>query len=142
MTVRFFEQDVASGLKERRRLSAFIQSQVTAATTFRKVDLSYVFCTDAYLLTLNQQYLAHDTLTDIITFDLSENEKALSGEIYISTESVAENAKKFKVDYLTELHRVIFHGALHLCGYGDKTKKEKEVMRGMEEEWLGEWGCR
>lgn len=101
------------------------------------LSLNYVFCSDRYLLGINQEYLNHDTLTDIITFDYSEGRKALDGEIYISVPRVRENARVLGVDFETELHRVIIHGVLHLLGYKDKTAKEKGEMRRKEEKYLG-----
>jgi len=96
-------------------------------------DLSYIFCSDEYLIKLNQKYLGHDTYTDIVTFNYSE-EDVISGEIYISVDRVKENAVKFKEDFNKELRRVMAHGVLHLLGYNDKSKKEKEVMRTKEDE--------
>lgn len=93
--------------------------------------LEYVFCSDDYLLRINQQYLKHDTYTDIITFDYS-NGDGISGDIFISTERVEENAVRYKVEYENELKRVMIHGVLHLLGYGDKSKSESEVMRRKE----------
>ncbi|RYZ50702.1 MAG: rRNA maturation RNase YbeY, partial [Sphingobacteriales bacterium] len=97
---------------------------------------TYIFCNDEYLLEKNQQFLNHDTLTDIITFDLSESENELVSEIYISTDRIAENAEKFGMSYETELHRVIFHGTLHLCGFKDKKKEDKALMTEMENDSL------
>jgi rRNA maturation RNase YbeY len=85
---------------------------------------------------MNQQYLNHDTLTDIITFDYSDSPKAIEGEIYISIPRVKENATKLKVDFETELHRVIIHGVLHLVGYKDKSSTDKKEMRAAEEKYL------
>jgi len=96
-------------------------------------DLSYIFCSDEYLIKLNQKYLGHDTYTDIVTFNYSE-EDVISGEIYISVDRVKENAVKFKEDFNKELRRVMAHGVLHLLGYNDKSKKEKEEMRTKEDE--------
>ena len=98
-------------------------------------ELSYVFCTDAYLHNINLEFLNHDTFTDIISFDYSLG-KEVHGEIYISTERVAENAKERNLDFDDELHRVMAHGALHLCGFKDKTKEEVSIMRQKEEEAL------
>ncbi len=95
-------------------------------------DLSYVFCSDEYLLDVNKQFLQHDTFTDIITFDYSADD-LLHGEIYISTDRVADNAAFYKVSFLDELHRVMAHGLLHLIGYGDKTEAESEAMRALEQ---------
>jgi probable rRNA maturation factor len=96
-------------------------------------QIDYVFCTDEYLLQLNQEYLNHDTLTDIITFDYTDR-KTISGDIFISTERVEDNAKEFQVDVLNELRRVMSHGILHLVGYGDKSDDEAKLMREKEEE--------
>lgn len=95
--------------------------------------INYIFCDDEYLLELNRQHLQHDTYTDIISFELSPKGEPILADIYISTSRVAENAREFQTGFLNELHRVIFHGALHLCGYKDKTKKDQEKMRAMEE---------
>jgi len=99
-------------------------------------QLQYIFCSDEYLLQINQQYLQHNYYTDIITFDLSEKGGPVSGEIYISIDRVKENAQHFLVPFKHELLRVIFHGALHLCGYKDKTKKDQDAMRKAEDKYL------
>ena len=91
-------------------------------------DVNYIFCDDAYLLEINQQYLQHDTYTDIITFDYCEGD-VLNGDIFISVERVRENAQQYKVTFQEELVRVMAHGILHLCGYKDKKKAEAEEMR-------------
>ncbi|PQJ31494.1 rRNA maturation RNase YbeY [Nonlabens arenilitoris] len=96
-------------------------------------DLSYVFCTDDFLLELNKKYLDHDTLTDIITFDYCDD-YLIHGEIYISVDRVKDNAKDFNVTFNDELLRVMVHGLLHLCGYGDKSDFEKSYMRSKENE--------
>jgi probable rRNA maturation factor len=136
--VKFSDIEVKSKLKQKRALASFIETQIAKATK-RTCNLQYVFVNDEHLLQMNQQFLQHDTFTDIITFDLSEEPSTIISEIYISVERVADNAQKFKVDYITELHRVIFHGALHLCGYKDKGAKAKEEMRKMEDLWLKRW---
>lgn len=96
-------------------------------------EIGYVFCSDVYLLKLNQDYLEHDTYTDIISFDYSYG-NTLEGEIYISTERLEENADKYGVPFTKELQRVLVHGILHLCGYKDKTEEEASKMREKEEE--------
>jgi len=100
-------------------------------------ELHYIFCDDEYLLKINQSFLQHDFYTDIISFDLSEREGPLQGEIYISLPRVRENASAFQVSVKQELHRVLFHGALHLCGYQDKSPREIRVMRRLEDKYLG-----
>jgi len=98
-------------------------------------SLNFVFCNDQYLHKLNMDFLNHDTLTDIITFDYNVG-KEVHGEIYISIDRVNENASDFKVSFNNELYRVIIHGALHLCGYKDKTEPEKDLMRNKEDYYL------
>tara|TARA_B110000008_G_C16940634_1_gene552299 strand:+ start:1002 stop:1412 length:411 start_codon:yes stop_codon:yes gene_type:complete len=98
-------------------------------------ELVYVFCNDDYLIEKNMQFLKHDTLTDVITFDYC-NEEIISGDILISTERVKENALKYEVDFLTELHRVMVHGLLHLLGYKDKNEKDAKKMREKENYYL------
>ncbi len=98
-------------------------------------EVSYIFCDDEYLLMLNINYLEHNTLTDIISFDYSAG-KRISGDIFISIERVKENAKIFKVSFTEELHRVIIHGILHYCGYKDKTPEDKLEMRSKEDYYL------
>ena len=95
-------------------------------------DLNYIFCDDAYLLKINLEYLNHDTLTDIITFDYVEN-KVLNGDIFISIERVTENSKLFSVPFDQELLRVLSHGLLHLCGYKDKSDEDAAIMRSKED---------
>ena len=99
--------------------------------------MNYIFCSDEYLLEVNNNFLQHDFYTDIITFDLSLSKTSPTiGEIYISVDRVKENAITHKTSFELELHRVIFHGALHLCGYKDKTKKDALLMRDKEEDCL------
>ena len=96
-------------------------------------EISYVFCDDDYLLELNQQYLQHDTLTDIISFDYSVGNE-LHGDVFISVERVVENAEDFNVTFEEELRRVMVHGILHYCGYKDKNEEDENLMRQKEEE--------
>lgn len=99
-------------------------------------ELNYILCTDNSLSLMNMKYLQHDTLTDVLTFDNSEQEKKITGEIYISLESVRGNAKKYKQTVTKELHRVMVHGLLHLCGYDDKTSNKKNEMTEKENFYL------
>jgi probable rRNA maturation factor len=98
-------------------------------------DLTFVFCSDEYLLKFNKSFLNHDTFTDIITFDYTEGKK-ISGDIMISIERILENALKFNVTVQDEIFRVMSHGVMHLCGYKDKSRKDKDIMRGKEEQCL------
>lgn len=102
----------------------------------RKEDeINYVFCNDDYLHKLNVEFLEHDTLTDIISFDYSVG-KILQGDIFISTERVLDNANDYKVSFEVELYRVIIHGVLHYCGYKDKTDEDAKEMRAKEDVYL------
>jgi len=103
---------------------------------YRVDAINYVFCTDVYLLKINQEFLNHDTYTDIVTFGLSNEGEPITADVYISVERVKENAKHYHSNFKRELHRVIFHGALHLCGYKDKSRGDAEVMRKMEDHYL------
>ena len=105
------------------------------AEGFVEGDISYVFCDDEFLLSINKEFLSHDTFTDIISFDYSLD-KEVHGEIYISVERVRENAERFKSTFIDELHRVIIHGVLHYCGYKDKTEDASTEMRRKEDEAL------
>ncbi|HHN47425.1 MAG TPA: rRNA maturation RNase YbeY [Bacteroidales bacterium] len=99
-------------------------------------EINIIFCDDEYLLKINKEFLGKNDLTDIITFDFSENEKIISGDLYISFERVRANAKEFNVTFSEEICRVMVHGVLHLLGYGDKKKEEKQVMRQKEDDLL------
>ena len=133
--IQFFEEDISYKLKNKALVRQWIKDTIIAEG-FKLKELTYVFCSDAYLLPLNQQYLDHDTLTDIITFDNSEVEGEILGDIFISIERVRENAVKFNITEIDELHRVIIHGALHLLGYTDKSVVTKQKMTQKEDEYL------
>jgi len=131
-----FHQLVPVTVKDKKRLKAFIFS------LFKKegkllANMNIIFCSDEYLLEINKQHLQHDFYTDIITFDLSETKNGpITAELYISIDRVKDNALIQTTIQSDELHRVIFHGSLHLCGYGDKSKKDVIIMRAKEEEYL------
>ena len=108
-------------------------SQVIVSENKKEGDLNYVFCNDDYLLNLNEQYLNHDTLTDIISFDYSVGNE-LHGDIFISIERVQENATIYNVTFIEEFKRVLVHGILHYCGYKDKTTQDEQIMRKKEDE--------
>ena len=135
MAIQFFFLQTSISLTSRNTLKRFIKG------LFKKegkslADLTYIFCTDEYLFKINKTHLRHNFYTDILTFDLSETPKKIIGEIYISTDRVRENAQILGVTIKEELHRVIFHGALHLCGYKDKTSKHQQEMRAAENRYL------
>lgn len=135
MAIHFFEEDVKANLKQKR----FVKTWIKASIENEKKSLgtlNYIFCDDDYLYQMNVEYLNHNTLTDIITFDQSDIKDKIEGDIFISVDRVKENAIKFNVDYLDELHRVMIHGALHLIGYKDKNKQQQELMREKENHYL------
>lgn len=135
MPVQFHQLEPVT-LRDRNKLKVFI-SELFKKEGKTLADLNVIFCSDEYLLDVNRQFLNHDYYTDIITFDLSEPKaKETIAELYISIDRVKDNAATHKVSVSQELHRVIFHGCLHLCGYKDKSKRDIEIMRGKEEEWL------
>ena len=121
-------------LTDKERIASWV-SLIITSEGYEEGEITYVFCNDEFLLKLNQQFLNHDTLTDIISFDYSVG-KEINGEIYISVERVAENAKNYSESFLDELYRVIIHGVLHYCGYQDKDKEEAKRMRKKENESL------
>lgn len=119
----------------RNRLKSFLLKQIIKQG--KSVEaINYIFCNDEYLLGVNRKYLNHDVYTDIITFELSQKGRPLLSEIYISIERVRENAEVYETFFSKELHRIIFHGVLHLCGYKDKTEKQSHQMRREENKWL------
>lgn len=133
-TVQFHFPSPCS-LDGRRLLKAFILSIFRKEG--RKLDtLNIIFCDDKFLLTLNRQFLHHDYYTDILSFPLSGKGKPLMAEIYISTDRVKDNAKNLESSFREELHRVIFHGILHFCGYNDKSQGEIKRMRKAEDFYL------
>ncbi|HTN18801.1 MAG TPA: rRNA maturation RNase YbeY [Chitinophagaceae bacterium] len=137
MAARFHQHDRDPELKQKRKLSQYLDALVHRHLEgIKKISLDYIFCSDEHLLGINRQFLDHDTFTDIITFDLSEKENEMIGEIYISVDRIRDNAAKFKTSYEHELHRVIFHGALHLCGFTDKKPADKKEMTAQEDAGL------
>jgi rRNA maturation RNase YbeY len=132
--ISFSTTEITYNLKNKLKVKNWIKSILE---TERKSagDITYIFCNDEYLLGMNEKYLKHDTLTDIITFDYSENGK-LSGDIFISVERVKENSGSFKTTMDQELGRVMAHGVLHLSGYKDKTSDDKKIMRSKEDFYL------
>lgn len=121
-------------LEEEETISSWI-SKTISSEGFKSGDINYVFCDDDYLHKLNVEFLNHDTLTDIISFDYSVG-KIIQGDVFISVERVRENAKDFKVSFEDELQRVIIHGILHYCGYKDKTDEDVKLMRDKENHYL------
>ena len=133
--VHFFSHDIPPNLKNATKLKQFIE--LIFKMESQSLDsINYIFCSDRAILEINKKYLNHDFYTDVITFDLSPENKAKSAEVYISIDRIRDNAKQLGLSIKSELHRVLFHAALHLCGYNDKKKKDKELMRKKEDELL------
>ena len=134
MNIQFFFPQKTS-LENRSNLKLFIQSIFKKEKT-KTQFINIIFCSDEFLLNINKQYLNHDYPTDIITFEISRDLNGITAEIYISVDSVTRNSIDYQSTKKNELHRVIFHGVLHLCGYKDKTKKDIDLMRSKEDEYL------
>ncbi len=135
--ILFTNHGISPGIENKKALKAFLISVFKKEQTqFERV--SYLFCKDQYVLGLNQKYLNHNTLTDILTFTLSGMSLPIISEIYISVERVKENAATLKTVYQTELARVMIHGILHLCGYADDTPHKKSLMRKKEDIYLSQ----
>jgi probable rRNA maturation factor len=133
--INYFSYKTHFRLKDPRKVTSWIKRVVEKeGSTIQGIN--YIFCSDSYLLTLNEDFLNHKTLTDIITFDNSEDRSSLEGEIYISIDRVKENAVKYQVPFQDELNRVMIHGVLHLLGFKDKKPSEKALMRKKEEACL------
>lgn len=132
MAVNFFTEDIKFNLPNKLKRKTWLKSLVQTEG-FKIKELSYIFCSDEYLLQMNIDYLNHGTLTDIITFDNSEDEGIIEGDIFISIDRVRDNAKQLNLTEQMELSRVISHGLFHLMGYKDKTKTQTEEMRDKEE---------
>ncbi len=135
MQVHFFFLVNNITLRERKRLKAFVPT-IFRRNNKKLQSINYIFCDDEYLFEINSRHLRHKYYTDIITFDLSSDPKQVYGEVYISVDRVRDNANKLRKTIQEELHRVVFHGALHLCGYMDKTASQKSEMRFQEDRLL------
>lgn len=135
-TISFIKHNVAFSLKNKKDLTGIILHLFKKENNVDLESLTYIFCTDQYLRKLNRRFLNHDYYTDILTFVLSDKGNPLVSEIYISIDRVKENSQKLNIFQHNELLRVIFHGALHLCGYNDNTDRQKIRMRQKEDEYL------
>lgn len=135
LLIFFFEEDACFKPSKKTELRNWIQQSIENEK-YKLKELNFIFCSDAYLLKVNQDYLNHDTFTDIITFDNSEVSGEITGDIFISIERVRENALTYKVSFLDELHRIMIHGTLHLLGYKDKSKLDKTLMTQKENFYL------
>ncbi|WP_316830366.1 rRNA maturation RNase YbeY [Pedobacter aquatilis] len=134
--ISFFTESVTYNLPQKLKVKKWIKASIEKEG-FTLGELNFIFCSDEYLLAINQQYLNHDTYTDIITFDNSDIEKQIVSDIFISIERVKENAKTYKTNDFDEVCRIMIHGTLHLLGYKDKGKAAKTLMTQKEDEYLG-----
>ncbi|MGN7987321.1 rRNA maturation RNase YbeY [Pedobacter sp. 22226] len=134
--ISFFTESVSYNLPQKLKIKKWIKATIEKEG-YKLQELNFIFCNDEYLLGINQQYLNHDTYTDIITFDNSDEEKQIVSDIFISIERVKENAKTFKTSEFDEVCRIMIHGTLHLLGYKDKGKAAKTLMTQKEDEHLG-----
>lgn len=130
-SIRYFTEGVAFRLNNPLKTKRWLQ-KVAASENQLIGNLNYIFCSDSHLLKINRHFLRHNSLTDIITFQYHEKGQPIEGDIFISIPRVRENARKFKASVADELHRVMVHGLLHLMGYKDKTRAEKQLMREKE----------
>lgn len=135
LPIYFFSEETPFTLKQKLLVRAWINKTIITEG-YKLRELSFIFSSDEYLLKINREYLDHNTYTDIITFDNSEEEKVILGDIFISIDRIRENSAKFNVDERDELHRVMVHGTLHLLGYPDKGKQAKMVMTAKEDQYL------
>lgn len=133
--ISFHEQTPVTNLRNRTNLKSFI-AEICKKERTKVRSVQFIFCTDKYLLDINRRFLQHDYYTDIISFNLADEADPVEGEIYISIERVKENAASLGFRFGHELHRVIFHGILHFCGYKDKTGAQQQEMRRKEDFYL------
>jgi rRNA maturation RNase YbeY len=136
--IHFFKEDVSFRFSGKAMTEQWLLLMIRKSG-WKISNLNFIFCSDKYLLKINKEYLQHDYFTDIVTFDNSELKKTIEGDVFISVDRVKSNAKFFDTGFSDELRRVMAHGVLHLLGFGDKTEKEKEKMRNMENLWLKEF---
>lgn len=131
-----FNYETEFELQNEKEISKWISS-VIIQEGYNEGEINYIFCDDGYLLKLNIEFLNHDTLTDIISFDYTMG-KQINGDIYISIERVKENATDFSTDFISELNRVMVHGVLHYCGYKDKSKADEAAIRSKENYYMAQ----
>jgi len=133
--ITFFQEDIVFELPDPDETRSWINKVITQEEADVQY-LNFIFCSDDYLHNINMEYLSHDTLTDIVTFDNSENPDNIEGDVFISVDRVKDNSNSFDTSFDEELHRVIIHGVLHLIGFNDKTDEQKSQMREKEEACL------
>lgn len=133
--INFFNEDIDFKFKDKNNFKVWLK-KVAEKEGFRITDLNYIFCSDQYLHKVNLEYLNHDTYTDIITFDNSEDESTIEGDIFVSIERITDNSKTLNTPFDEEIKRVIVHGLLHLCGYDDHSIEDKTEMRRLESKYM------
>ena len=134
-SIQFFVEDLSFELKQKKKIRSWLN---TIASKYEAdiEQLNYIYCSDNYLLEVNKTYLNHDYYTDIITFDQSDGEGPIEADIFISIDRVKDNASTSSSSWMSELHRVMAHGLLHLLGFDDKTDEQKQIMRKTEDDCL------
>ncbi|HPE87178.1 MAG: rRNA maturation RNase YbeY [Bacteroidales bacterium] len=135
MRINFFSEEVSYTLKHKRLIRTWL-SRLFFEEGVQVDTINYIFCSDHYLYAINVQYLQHETFTDTITFSYNNDNEDVIGDVYISYDRVKENARELRIAAIDEVHRLLVHGALHLCGYNDKTGKEKMIMTQKEDHYL------
>ena len=136
--INFFFEDITKPSLDFKKIKTWLSSLIKAYN-YELIEINYILCSDKYLLDVNQEYLNHDYYTDIITFDNSEKQNTIEGDIFVSLERVKDNAKEHKEEFDKEIIRVHAHGVLHLLGYRDKTAEEITEMRNMEEKAIKDY---
>ena len=136
--INFYNQEIKTIIPHKRKLKVYLEKLVISEKHSIE-SLSIILCTDAFIKSMNQKYLGHDYETDILTFELSTVQKRIEGELYISIDTVKNNASSLHVVFMNELLRVIFHGVLHLCGYKDSNDKEAALIREKEDFYLSNY---
>lgn len=142
MEINYYNEDCELQLENEEKICQWIEATITEEGKVA-TDINVIFCSDDYLLEMNKQYLQHDYYTDIITFDYNddqEEENMVAGDLFISIDTVRNNAEDYKVSFTNELHRIIIHGILHIVGYKDKEGDEPIIMRGKEDYYLTKLG--
>ena len=133
--IEFFNEDIEFEVKDEQKIKEWLQ-KIISNYSHELESLNYIFCSDEYLHQMNVEYLDHDTLTDVITFDNSDIEGVIEGDVFISIDRVVDNAHSFNITSERELQRVMVHGLLHLLGFDDKSPELKELMKAKEDECL------
>ena len=134
--INFFTSDTSFRIKNKKKIRDWVYEVLKKEKKPDVESVNIILCSDQYLLDINRKFLHHDYLTDIVTFTYSAADKSLEGELYISIERIRENSRDLNIPLEKELNRIIVHGILHLCGYNDKRKEEKEFMHGLENRYL------